>query len=55
MSMSKLFSYNQWIGLREKSEESPKFNGKIYGLVSCRCFFPVDFPLNQSIDTNVGN
>ena len=24
-------------------------------MVSSRFFFPVDFPLNQSIDTNVGN
>ena len=30
-----------WIGLRENLQESPVFNGKIYGFLST-------FPLNQS-------
>ena len=41
-----------WIGLRENLQESPIFNGKIYG------FLYIDFPLNQSIEKmggHVGN
>jgi hypothetical protein len=37
------FPLYQWIGLRENLQENPIFNGKIY-------IFPVDVPLNQSID-----
>jgi hypothetical protein len=33
----------QWIGLRENLQESPIFNGNLW--------FPVDFPLNQSIES----
>ena len=36
----------QWIDLRELLQESPIFNGKTYGFL----WFPVDFPLNQSIE-----
>ena len=45
MNYSYIF-YIQWIGLRENLQENPIFHGKIYGFL----MFPVDFPLNQSID-----
>ena len=34
----------QWIGLRKKLKENPILNGKDY------IWFPVDFPLDQSIE-----
>jgi hypothetical protein len=40
------FCLNQWIGLRENLQETPgnhRFSHEIWG-------FPVNFPLNQSID-----
>ena len=37
------WNYDQWIGLGEKLQENLIFNGKNHG-------FPVNFPLNQSID-----
>ena len=36
----------QWIGSREHLQENPIVNGKIYE----NLWFPVDFPLNQSIE-----
>ena len=35
---------SQWIGLRENLQDTPIFNGK-------NLWFPVDFPLNQIIET----
>jgi len=41
------FWYPQWIGLRGNLQENPIFHGKIDG------FLYIDFPLNQSIDTQL--
>jgi len=35
-----------WIGLGENLQEPPIFNGK-------KTWFPVNFPLNQSIEMNI--